>query len=217
MSILGHELRRPLTVIRGAATLLLQSREEMPAASVSQLLELVDSHTLVMSDLIEDLLTVCHLEAGDLQLYPSPTRVTEIVDPVVELLRRLEGRPIVVLGSAPGLLVDADLARAVQALRILIANAIQYSAPETEIEVSIVDELESVRFEVLDRGPGIAPAERELIFDRFTRLSDRGAGMGVGLYIARGLVRAMGGQMGVEGRGGGGSVFWFTLKRRVRS
>lgn len=213
MSILGHELRRPLTVIRGAATLLAQSRQEMPEESVSQLLDLVDSHTLVMSDLIEDLLTVCHLEAGDVQLYASPVRVAELVQPVVETVRALEDRPILVLGASPELVVDADQARAAQVLRALLVNAIRYSPPESEVELSVSATAAEVRFEVLDRGPGIEPEHREMIFQRFSRISERGAGMGVGLYIARGLVERMRGAMGVDGRPGGGSSFWFTLKR----
>jgi len=65
----------------------------MPAESVSQLLALVDSHTLLMSDLIEDLLTVCHLEAGDVQIYSSAVKVANVVTPVVESLRKLEETP----------------------------------------------------------------------------------------------------------------------------
>ena len=213
MSILGHELRRPLTVIRGAATLLLQSRDEMPAESVSQLLALVDSHTLLMSDLIEDLLTVCHLEAGDVQIYSSAVKVANVVTPVVESLRKLEERPILVLGAAPDLAVDADESRAAQALRMVVDNAIRYSPPESQVEVSISADPRHVRFEVLDRGPGVRAEHREMIFQRFSRVSDRGAGMGVGLYIARGLIERMGGRIGVKARPGGGSVFWFTLNR----
>ena len=213
MSILGHELRRPLTVIRGAATLLLQSRDEMPAESVSQLLALVDSHTLLMSDLIEDLLTVCHLEAGDVQIYSSAVKVANVVTPVVESLRKLEERPILVIGAAPDLAVDADESRAAQALRMVVDNAIRYSPPESQVEVSISADPRHVRFEVLDRGPGVRAEHREMIFQRFSRVSDRGAGMGVGLYIARGLIERMGGRIGVKARPDGGSVFWFTLNR----
>ena len=213
MSILGHELRRPLTVIRGAATLLLQSRDEMPAESVSQLLALVDSHTLLMSDLIEDLLTVCHLEAGDVQIYSSAAKVADVVTPVVESLRKLEDRPILVLGAAPDLAMDADESRAAQALRMVVDNAIRYSPPDSQVEVSISADPRHVRFEVLDRGPGVKAEHREMIFERFSRVSERGAGMGVGLYIARGLIERMGGRIGVKARPGGGSVFWFTLNR----
>jgi signal transduction histidine kinase len=214
MSVLGHELRRPLTVIRGAATLLVQSRNEMPEETVSQLLHLIDAHTLAMSDQIEDLLTLTHLEAGDLEVYPSDAEVSAIVDPVVESARRSEDRAIHVLGSAPGLSVHADSGRAAQALRQLISNALRYSPSDAAVEVAIQAEPELVRFEVLDRGPGVPPEQRQTVFDRFAKLGDRGGGLGIGLHLARGLVEAMGGRIGVNPRPGGGSAFWFTLSRR---
>lgn len=214
MSVLGHELRRPLTVIRGAATLLLQSRGEMPEASVAQLLELIDTHTLSMSDQLEDLLTVTHLEAGDAQLFTGDVEVAWIVDPVVESARRIEDRPIHVLGAEPGLTVHADQARAIQALRQLVSNAIRYSPPESPVEVGVEQEPEVIRFRVLDRGPGLPPELRQSPFDRFGSFDRRGSGMGIGLHLARGVVLAMGGQIGYEPRPGGGSAFWFTLRRR---
>jgi len=110
LGTLGHELRRPLTVVRGAATMLLSS-PDIPEASRVQMLELIDRSAVAMSDLIEDLITVCHLEAGDLVVDAEQLEVAQIVDPVVEGARLQAGqqpRPILVLGSNPGLAVHAD-------------------------------------------------------------------------------------------------------------
>lgn len=213
MSVLGHELRRPLTVIRGAATLLLQSRADMPEASVAQLLELIDSHTLSMSDQIEDLLTVTHLEAGDIQLFMGEVPVGRLVEPVVESARRGEDRPIHVLGAEPGLTVHADSARASQALRQLLSNAVRYSPPDAAVEVAVEQEADEICFRVLDRGPGLTPEQRRTVFKRFSGFDRRGGGMGVGLHLAKGVVEAMGGRIGWDARPGGGSAFWFTLRR----
>jgi signal transduction histidine kinase len=218
LGTLGHELRRPLTVVRGAATMLLSSPPDTSEAYRVQMLELIDRSAVAMSDLIEDLITVCHLEAGDLVLDAEQLEVSQIIDPVVEgarLQARQQPRPILVLGSNPGLVVHADAERAIQALRALVANAIAFSPPGSRVEISVRPEPSRVRFEVLDRGPGIPAAEREAIFQPFHRL-DRGAGgAGLGLHLARGVVRAMGGDAGLKSRPGGGSIFWFTLSRRA--
>jgi len=137
MSILGHELRRPLTVIRGAATLLLQAHMDMAPESSARMLSLIDTHTLSMSDLIEDLLTVCHLDSGDVVLNLEDFDVAELVADVVETERRRSPqRPIVVLGSAPGLTVHADPTHASQVLRALVSNACRFSTPQSAVEVS---------------------------------------------------------------------------------
>jgi signal transduction histidine kinase len=217
LGTLGHELRRPLTVVRGAATMLLSS-PDIPEASRVQMLELIDRSAVAMSDLIEDLITVCHLEAGDLVVDAEQLEVAQIVDPVVEGARLQAGqqpRPILVLGSNPGLAVHADAERAIQALRALVANAIAFSPPGSRVEISVRPEASRVRFEVLDRGKGVPAAEREAIFRPFHRLDKGASGAGLGLHLARGVVRAMGGDAGVKSRPGGGSIFWFTLSRRA--
>lgn len=216
LGTLGHELRRPLTVIRGAATMLLQSDAEMPEAGRLAMLNLIDRSAVDMSDLIEDLITVCHLQAGDLVVEPDSLELAAVVEPVLEHARGLSQppRPIHVLGSAPGLTVHADPDRAIQALRALVANAIRFSPPGSEVELSVQAEPESVRIDVLDRGPGIPQKEREAVFEPFRRLDEGGSGAGLGLYLARGVARAMGGDVGFRARPGGGSAFWFTLSRR---
>ncbi len=218
LGTLGHELRRPLTVIRGAATMLMGPPDEIPESSRLQMLDLIDGSAVAMSELIEDLITVCHLEAGDLAVDLERVEVGEIIDPVLEAARHQPGRqpsPIHVLGSTPGLAVQADAERAVQALRSLVANAIRYSPAGSEVEISVRREAARVRFEVLDRGPGVPAREREAIFRPFHRLDEGGSGAGLGLHLARGVIRAMGGEVGVKARPGGGSNFWFTLSRRA--
>lgn len=216
LGTLGHELRRPLTVIRGAATMLLQSPADMPESTRDAMLNLIDRGAVAMSDLIEDLITVCHLEAGDLVLAMDSVMVADILEPVLDSVRAAVAqapRPIHVLGSKPGLVVHADVERAMQALRALVSNAIRFSPPGSEVEISIHEDRQRVRFEVLDRGPGVPAAERDAIFEPFHRLDTGADGSGLGLHLARGLIQAMGGQLGVKPRPGGGSIFWFNLTR----
>ena len=216
MSALGHELRRPLTVIRGAATLMLDMEGALPPDKTVEMLALIDSNVEEASDLIEDLILMVHIEAGDLRLFEEPVDVAELVSHAVAAERRHTGdHPVTVLGAAPGLKVEADRDRAVRCLRALLSNAARNSPPEAPIEVAVDANGGSghVRFEVLDRGSGLPAPDRERAFQRFTKLVN-GSGLGLGLYLVRGLARAMGGEAGAGDRPGGGATVWFTLKRR---
>ena len=216
MSALGHELRRPLTVIRGAATLMLDMDGTLPPDKTVEMLGLIDANVEEASDLIEDLILMVHLEAGDMRLFQEPVDVAELVAQAVAAERRHTGsHPVTVLGAAPGVTVEADRDRAVRCLRALLSNAARHSPVEAPIEVAVDTngDHRGVRFQVLDRGPGLPAADRERAFQRFTKLVD-GSGLGLGLYLVRGLARAMGGDAGAADRPGGGAAVWFTLKRR---
>lgn len=214
ISVIGHELRRPLTVIRGAATLMLDMDGKMPPDKAVQMLGMIDHNVEDMADLIEDLLLMVHLQAGDLSLFSEKVDVAEAVATAVDIeRRRLGDRPLTVLEGAPGLTALADRGRTIRALRALISNAARFSPEGTPIEVAVREEPATVRIEVLDRGPGIPAADREAVFERYRKLED-GPGLGLGLYLVRGLARAMGGDAGIGERAGGGATVWFTLARR---
>jgi signal transduction histidine kinase len=213
ISAVGHELRTPLTVIRGAATLLLQTGGLMAADRQQAMLRLIEQHTETMSDLVEDLITVAHLEAGDLDLVPENVEVAPLIERVVEWARRHDSRPVLVLGSTPGLAVRADRERAEQVLRCLVSNALRH-APDSDVEVSVQARRGRVRMGVLDQGPGVPEEQRKGVFERFARAS-AGSGAGLGLHVARSLARLMGGDVTLEPRNPAGSAFWFTLGRGV--
>ena len=215
ISLLGHELRRPLTVIRGAATLLLDMQGSLPEDKEQLMLRLIDGNVEEMSDLIEDLILMVHLEAGDLRLYEDRVETGEMVAQAVEGERRhTADHPVNVLGAAPGLVVVADRDRAVRMLRALLSNAARHAPEGTAIDIEVSDRDGSVRFLVLDRGPGLPAGGAEQAFQRFTKFSSD-SGLGLGLYLVRGLARQMGGDAGVEERPGGGAGVWFTLRRRA--
>jgi len=109
------------------------------------------------------------------------------------------------------LTVQADLERAIQALRALITNAIRFSADGSPVRVEVSAGADLVSFVVHDRGPGIASEDRERVFDRLWHQPD--AGPGLGLYLARGLARAMDGDVTLAERPGGGSSVSFSLRR----
>ena len=214
ISMVGHELRNPLTVIRGAATLLLQARNQMPLERRQAMLRLIEQHSEAMTDLVEDLITAAHLEAGDTDLMIESVEVPKAIERVVEWARRQDSRAIVVLGSEPALKVRGDRERIEQVLRALVGNALRH-APTSDVEIFVEARDGSVGIAVLDRGPGVPKNQREHVFERFVRVSElsSASGAGLGLYVARGLARLMAGDVTLEPRPEGGSAFWFTLGR----
>jgi K+-sensing histidine kinase KdpD len=212
ISAVGHDLRTPLTVIRGAATLLLQAHGTMPSERQQAMLRLIEQHTESMSDLVEDLITAAHLEAGDLEVELEEVEVAPIVAEVVDWARRQDAsRPIVVLGSAPDITVRTNGERAARVLRAMVGAALA-QAPDSDVEISVEAEADVVSISVLDHGPALPAAQRKRVFDWTARQPEAG-GASLGLYVARGLARAMGGDVRLAGRPGGGSAFSFTLRR----
>ncbi len=204
-------MRTPLTLIRGAATLLVSSYEQLPPDRALQMLRLIELGVETLTDQVEDLIASYHLEAGDLRLQVERVEVARIIEPVLDAVRRREERPIELVGVERRVQVKADRERAMQALRALVTNAVRFSPSGQPVEVTVSGGRKQVTIEVQDRGPGIPARDRELVFERFARLPRAGAGAGLGLYLARGLARAMGGDVGFRPRRDGGSVFWFTL------
>jgi two-component system sensor histidine kinase KdpD len=201
-------------VIRGASSLLIDDSEALPAPTRRQMLELIDRGAAEMSDMIDDLLTAVHLDLGDLQYLMEAWPLQGLVDEAVEATRYQEPAAGVQVDPLEGLEVEVDREHALRALRAVLGNARRYS-PEGEV-VQVAGEAEDdvVRLQVLDRGPGIPEAQREQAFQKFTRLDPNTGGAGLGLYLARGLARGMGGEVSLSDREDGGTVVCFTLKRR---
>jgi signal transduction histidine kinase len=212
LRVLGHELRRPLTVIRGAATLLVGDADRLPATSRRQMLSLIDSSAGAMADLIDDLLTAVHLDLGDLQYSLEPVELAALLEEAMEAARRLDPARSIDVRGADGVAVMADREQSLRALRTVLVNAVQHTPEGSPVEVVASTGAGTVRVEVLDRGPGIPAADHERAFERFTRLDERAGGAGLGLFLARGLARGMGGDLRMDEREGGGARLCFTLR-----
>jgi K+-sensing histidine kinase KdpD len=203
VNTLGHDLRRPLSVVRGAATLLLEAIDELPKERRDQMLELIADGVEEMTDMIDDLLAAVHVRASDLRVASEPIQVAALVEAVVERARRGDtSRPLAVDPGPPGLVAEGDPPHAARVVRALIANALARTPADSPIDVIVRDDTGVTRVEVLDRGADVLEAGRELVFER------------LGLCMAREVARAMGGDVGAAPRPGGGTAFWFTLKKR---
>ena len=218
LAMVSHELRGPLTSIKGSATTLLQASSNLDPAETLQFHRIIDEQADYMRDLIGDLLDVARINTGELSVTPEPIEVVRLVD---------EARTKVLSGAArnnfgidvpPHLpLVMADRRRIVQVLTNLLSNALRYSPESSAISVSAELEDTHVAISVSDRGAGLTAAALPHLFSRFSRTeSHKGGhdsgGSGLGLAICKGIVEAHGGRIWAESDGPGlGARFTFTL------
>jgi len=216
----SHELRTPLHAIMGMTRSAL--RTELPPA-VRSGLETSQHSAEALLALIEDLLDLASLERDRFVLRPRDFDPVELVERVASVLRfRCEEQgldlAVQVDGDAPRW-VRGDSNRLQQVLLNLGSNAVKYT-DQGQVEVSLrrqasTDERTTLRFAVTDTGVGIAPADQERVFDQFTQvdgsLTNATEGAGLGLYIAREIVVAMGGRLEIESELGKGSSFHVTL------
>ena len=218
LAMVSHELRGPLTSIKGSATTLLQASSNLDPAETLQFHRIIDEQADYMRDLIGDLLDVARINTGELSVTPEPIEVVRLVD---------EARTKVLSGAArnnfgidvpPRLpLVMADRRRIVQVLSNLLSNALRYSPESSAISVSAEREDTHIAISVSDRGSGLTAAALPHLFSRFSRTeSDEGGhdsgGSGLGLAICKGIVEAHGGRIWAESDGPGlGARFTFTL------
>jgi len=215
MSMLYHELRNPLINVSAAARAL---AAQLPAASDdSERAAAIEDEAKHMLGLLDELMDVTRIELGTLRSVLAPTDLGATVNAALASFPQTTRRISVRLNSAP-LPVLADEGRIRQVVTNLVRNATSYTPAGTPVEVSIgpADDGESAIVEVRDHGPGIPPAERERLFQKFDRLSTAAdtRGSGLGLYICRGIVSDHGGRLWAEWPPDGGTTFSFSLPLR---
>jgi signal transduction histidine kinase len=221
LGIAAHDLRSPIGYIQTATDLLLDksawSSKEEWQAYLNEFLQSLGDQTRHILALLEDLLDVSVIESGRLTL---KLEVVEVGDFLREVVSRhvpiaAQKGTRVALDGAPAGAVSADPNRLTQVMDNLIANAIKFSPPGSAVQVSAQRDKSSWRVQVKDQGPGITEADRERLFQSFSRLSALPTAgeksTGLGLAITRRVVEAHGGQIGVDSSPGQGSTFWFTL------
>jgi signal transduction histidine kinase len=215
VAITSHELRTPLSGIRGFVDMLRRRGDELTPAERDEFLDIVLLQTDRLVALVDDLLVVSRVEAGQLALEPEETDIAPFLDRLVRSLG--DGAERVTIRKAPDAppLMLVDDRRLAQVLTNLIHNALKFSPDDAPVEVVWGAPAEgTMAFEVTDHGPGIEPEERERIFERFhqsERSIAHSEGFGLGLYITRLLVTAMGGWIDVHSEPGEGATFTVTL------
>jgi PAS domain S-box-containing protein len=218
VSTVSHELRTPLTSIYGFSETLLRQDVMFGEEERQTFLRYIASESQRLTTIVDTLLNVARLDTGDLQVNVAETDVRDVVGQVLETVSAAEAnghRFVLDLPDEP-LTAKADPEKLRQVCAILVDNALRYSPQGGTVTVGASLRQETVEVSVADEGTGIPQADQEQIFRKFYRGSDAelragGGGTGLGLFIARGLVTAMGGRIWVSSREGEGSRFAFEL------
>ena len=218
LGMVSHELRAPLTSIKGSAATVLGSTADLDPAVVRQFFRIIDEQADHMHDLVADLLDVARIETGTLPVTPEPAEVAVLVDRARSAFTSAGGRNNLAIDIPPDLpLVMADRRRIVQVVGNLLSNAAKHSSESSVITVTVVREDVHVAVSVADEGRGIPSERLPYLFRKFTRsdgddLGSGVAGSGLGLAICKGIVEAHGGRIWAESEGPGmGARFTFTI------
>jgi signal transduction histidine kinase len=224
VSTVSHELRTPLTSIYGFAETLLRQDVMFGEEERLTFLRYIASESQRLTTIVDTLLNVARLDTGDLQVNLSETDVRHVVGQVLETVSAAEvndHRFVLDLPDDP-LAATADAEKLRQVCTILVDNALRYSPDGGTVTVGATRRQDKVEVSVADEGIGIPQADQEQIFRKFYRGADAelrvgAGGTGLGLFIARGLVTAMGGRIWVSSREGEGSRFVFELPAAAAS
>jgi PAS domain S-box-containing protein len=216
VSTVSHELRTPLTSIYGFAETLLRQDVMFGEQERQTFLRYIASESQRLTAIVDTLLNVARLDTGDLQVNLAETDVRDVVGQVLEGVEVDNGHRFVVELPKEPLAARADPEKLRQVFAILVDNALRYSPEGGTVTVGAARRPDAVEVTVADEGIGIPQADQEQIFRKFYRGADAEArvgagGTGLGLFIARGLVTAMGGRIWVSSQEGEGSRFSFEL------
>lgn len=216
VSVIGHELRTPITVIKGFIKTLLSRGDRLTDEMRSQALDTIAAQTRRLERLIEDLLFVSRVETHRPPLHLEDSEIVELCRGVMaELRAEWPDRGFHLETTKVSVPLVVDVAKAEQVLRHLVENALKYS--EEDVWVRVVDAEEEITLEVVDTGVGIFSGDIPRLFQRFGQIDSsttRGqGGAGMGLYICRRLVEVHGGRIWVESQLARGSTFYVALPK----
>jgi len=219
LAVAAHELRSPLTSMKGFAQLLLRRAKRLPSGSEwITPLQTIDAQINRVALLVNRLLDVSRIEEKRLQLQLDEVDMVDVVrGAAVEAQLAAENHTVVARFAEDSLVANIDRTRIEQVLANLLDNAIKYSPDGTTVELVLTTEGNDLVVGVVDEGPGIPPEAQERLFERYFRGTSPARvateGLGLGLYVAHGIVAAHGGSMWVSSDGAKGTTFSFSLPR----
>ncbi len=232
LGVISHDLKTPLTSIKGNVQLMGRRLRNNPAEEITSvdetrkllveardLLERTDQQVNRLTRLVNGLLEGARIYANTMDLLFELTELNVLVSEIVKDVRYVPSERTVHLKIAneKSVLVMADVTRIKQVMIQYLSNAHKYSARDQPIEVTLLQEGQLARVQVRDKGQGIPPGEHKKIWERFYRvpgipvLNGSEVGLGLGLHICRCIVEQHSGKVGVHSSPGEGSTFWFTL------
>jgi two-component system phosphate regulon sensor histidine kinase PhoR len=216
----SHELRTPLTLIKGYIETLLDGAKDDPNVS-TRFLQKIEKHTARLTFLIEDLLTLSQLEAGQTLMHQQTVLLEPIADRIIEELQKPAAEREITLKNEidPALQAHVDADRIQQVFYNLVDNAIKYGKPRGTVSVRAKPGIAEIEVAIQDDGRGIPEDARQRVFERFYRVdrarSREAGGTGLGLAIVKHIVQAHGGTVWVESDLEKGSTFYFTVPAAI--
>ena len=222
LGIISHELRTPLTAIKGSTATVLGSRHPLDDREIWEFFEIIDEQADKMRDLVNNLLDVTRIEAGELSISLSPFDLREALEEAKSMFVLNGGYQEISIETPGPMLVDADRRRIVQVLNNLLSNAGKYSPESAAINVEVESGSDRVTVHVRDEGRGIGPASLPHVFRKYYQAGGEPEngfrGNGLGLTISKGIVEAHGGRIWAASPGEGrGTTFSFTLPAAAES
>jgi two-component system sensor histidine kinase KdpD len=220
LSAVSHDLRTPLASIKASVSSLLQDDVDWTPDDVREFLETIDEETDRLNGLVGNLLDMSRIATGTISVSPRGVGLDEVVPAVMAGLGERADRVLLdVPETLPRAWADPGLLE--RAIANVVGNALEWS-PERAVRVEAGTAGDQLELRVIDRGPGVPPAERARMFEPFQRLGDasgtdtaggvaRAHGVGLGLAVARGFVSVMGGELEAEDTPGGGLTMVLTL------
>jgi K+-sensing histidine kinase KdpD len=214
LGLVSHELRTPLTAVKGFVDTVLLHWERLPDERRRELLGRASGNADELNRLVGQLLDFARIDADRVRLEPQVLTVRVSAEAVLEELAAVLARHRVEVDVPEPLAVTADPDGLAHVFTNLLVNAAKFAPSGTLVRVCARDADDMVVISIVDEGPGVAPQDRERVFERFYQGVDAASarkGTGIGLGIARTLVELHGGRIWVEGEPGHGATFSFTL------
>lgn len=214
LSIASHELKTPLTTIKGLVQLLQRMPPEGSSDKYISTLDKVGTYVDRLNNLITELLDTSKIQSGNIELHNEPFDVNKTIRDTVENLSLATPDYNIILSGNTEAVILGDELQISQVINNLISNAIKYSPGSDKIKVYLNKVGDFVKISVTDYGMGISPQDKAKIFERFFRARDiqkKFPGLGIGLYISHEIIANHKGTLWVESEIGKGSTFSFTL------
>lgn len=214
IGIASHELKTPLTSIKGYVQILERIMAEMKHEKAKYYLDKTNVYIDRLNGLISDLLDVSKIQAGKLQFNVSEFSFSDLVTESIGGIQPLSPSHKIEVKGNVRIKVKGDRNRLEQVMTNLLSNAIKYSPEAERVVVSIEKGAGELKVGVKDFGIGIGKKDQKRIFERFFRsgsVEQKFSGLGIGLYISQEIVRRHGGKMWVESEEGKGSTFYFSI------
>jgi len=214
ISIASHELKTPLTSVKGYVQLLERSIDKGDLPTVKRHLQKAQVQLDKLNDLIADLLDISKIESGKLKFNKKYFDLNVLLDSILEIIHQSNPDFKIIKKGTVSQQIFADEMRIEQVIVNFLTNAIKYAPGTAEVHINVCQENGQVRVSVRDFGIGIAPEQQKNVFEKFYRVEETAIhfqGLGIGLYISAEIIRRHQGEVGVNSSHGEGSEFYFKI------